>query len=310
MKKKLITIIFFLVCLNIVDAKFLNYRIHDYAEKIILNNDYKIITNLNALETNEYKQKNFSSYVSETNNFSPKSKQDLLNIYYTILNNGWDNFSFYCDKSYNNCINELQSLTNDNISFSYINQLVHPFNSFKTIETNYDNTGRIDIKINKKYSKEEVTKIQNKMNEITLKLNINSYNNIKDKIKIFHDYIANTNEYDKEKESTGNSIYHSDTAIGTLFEGKSVCSGYTDTLAIFLNMLSLDNTRVSTNNHIWNVVNINNNWYHIDLTWDDPVTSSKKNIITYDYFLITTDELKNKNDNEHNFNIDVYNFIK
>ena len=45
MKKKLITIIFFLVCLNIVDAKFLNYRIHDYAEKIILNNDYKIITN-------------------------------------------------------------------------------------------------------------------------------------------------------------------------------------------------------------------------------------------------------------------------
>ena len=75
-------------------------------------------------------------------------------------------------------------------------------------------------------------------------------------------------------------------------------------------MLSLDNTRVSTNNHIWNVVNINNNWYHIDLTWDDPVTSSKKNIITYDYFLITTDELKNKNDNEHNFNIDVYNFIK
>ena len=150
MKKKLITIIFFLVCLNIVDAKFLNYRIHDYAEKIILNNDYKIITNLNALETNEYKQKNFSSYVSETNDFSPKSKQDLLNIYYTVLNNGWDNFSFYCDKSYNNCINELQSLTNDNISFSYINQLVHPFNSFKTIETNYDNTGRIDIKINKK----------------------------------------------------------------------------------------------------------------------------------------------------------------
>ena len=310
MKKKLITIIFFLVCLNIVDAKFLNYRIHDYAEKIILNNDYKIITNLNALETNEYKQKNFSSYVSETNDFSPKSKQDLLNIYYTVLNNGWDNFSFYCDKSYNNCINELQSLTNDNISFSYINQLVHPFNSFKTIETNYDNTGRIDIKINKKYSKEEVTKIQNKMNEITLKLNINSYNNINDKIKIFHDYIANTNEYDKEKESTGNSVYHSDTAIGTLFEGKSVCSGYTDTLAIFLNMLSLDNTRVSTNNHIWNVVNINNNWYHIDLTWDDPVTSSKKNIITYDYFLITTDELKNKNDNEHNFNIDVYIFIK
>ena len=303
MKKKLITIIFFLVCLNIVDAKFLNYRVHDYAEKIILNNDYKIITNLNALETNEYKQKNFSSYVSETNDFSPKSKQDLLNIYYTVLNNGWDNFSFYCDKSYSTCISDMEELAKDKTKFSYINQLVHPFNTFETIETNYSTNGRIDIKINKKYSNEDIEKIKNKMNEITLKLNVN------DKIKVFHDYIAETNKYDKDKEDGGNSIYHSDTAIGTLFEGESICSGYTDTLAIFLNMLSLDNTRVSTNDHIWNVVNINNKWYHIDLTWDDPIVSTGKDVIIYDYFLITTDELKNKNDDEHNFNEEIYSFL-
>ena len=304
MKKKFITIIFFLVCLNIVDSKFLNYRVHDYAEKIILNNDYKIITNLNALETNEYKQKNFSSYVSETNDFSPKSKQDLLNIYYTVLNNGWDNFSFYCDKSYSTCISDMEELAKDKT-----NQLVHPFNTFETIETNYSTNGRIDIKINKKYSNENIEKIKNKMNEITLKLNINSYNDVNDKIKVFHDYIAETNKYDKDKEDGGNSIYHSDTAIGTLFEGESICSGYTDTLAIFLNMLSLDNTRVSTNDHIWNVVNINNKWYHIDLTWDDPIVSTGKDVIIYDYFLITTDELKNKNDGEHNFNEEIYNFL-
>lgn len=309
MKKKFITIIFFLVCLNIVDAKFLNYRVHDYAEKIILNNDYKIITNLNALETNEYKQKNFSSYVIETNDFSPKSKQDLLNIYYTVLNNGWDNFSFYCDKSYSTCISDMEELAKDKTKFSYINQLVHPFNTFETIETNYSTNGRIDIKINKKYSNEDIEKIKNKMNEITLKLNINSYNDVNDKIKVFHDYIAETNKYDKDKEDGGNSIYHSDTAIGTLFEGESICSGYTDTLAIFLNMLSLDNTRISTNDHIWNVVNINNKWYHIDLTWDDPIVSTGKDVIIYDYFLITTDELKNKNDGEHNFNEEIYNFL-
>ena len=307
MKKKLITIIFFLVCLNIVDAKFLNYRVHDYAEKIILNNDYKIITNLNALETNEYKQKNFSSYVSETNDFSPKSKQDLLNIYYTVLNNGWDNFSFYCDKSYSTCISDMEELAKDKTKFSYINQLVHPFNTFETIETNYSTNGRIDIKINKKYLgayRQNLLKI-----EITLKLNINSYNDVNDKIKVFHDYIAETNKYDKDKEDGGNSIYHSDTAIGTLFEGESICSGYTDTLAIFLNMLSLDNTRVSTNDHIWNVVNINNKWYHIDLTWDDPIVSTGKDVVIYDYFLITNDELKNKNDDEHNFNEEIYNFL-
>ena len=308
MKKKLITIIFFLVCLNIVDAKFLNYRVHDYAEKIILNNDYKIITNLNALETNEYKQKNFSSYVSETNDFSPKSKQDLLNIYYTVLNNGWDNFSFYCDKSYSTCISDMEELAKDKTKFSYINQLVHPFNTFETIETNYSTNGRIDIKINKKYSNEDIEKIKNKMNEITLKLNINSYNDVNDKIKVFHDYIAETNKYDKDKEDGGNSIYHSDTAIGTLFEGKSICSGYTDTLAIFLNMLSLDNTRVSTNDHIWNVVNINNKWYHIDLTWDDPI--SDKNVTRDNYFLIDTDTLEKFDDNSHYFNSSIFSETK
>ena len=272
MKKKLITIIFFLVCLNIVDAKFLNYKAHDYAEKIILNNDYKIITNLNALETNEYKQKNFSSYVSETNDFSPKSKQDLLNIYYTVLNNGWDNFSFYCDKILHDHIHTLPAL-----------QVFHSVKPAVSLPASFQS--------------------------LVDKLNINSYNDVNDKIKVFHDYIVETNKYDKDKEDGGNSIYHSDTAIGTLFEGESICSGYTDTLAIFLNMLSLDNTRISTKDHIWNVVNINNKWYHIDLTWDDPIVSTGKDVIIYDYFLITTDELKNKNDGDHNFNEEIYNFL-
>ena len=68
-------------------------------------------------------------------------------------------------------------------------------------------------------------------------------------------------------------------------------------------------TLLSTNDHIWNVVNINNKWYHIDLTWDDPIVSTGKDVVIYDYFLITTDELKNKNDGEHNFNEEFYNFL-
>ena len=68
-------------------------------------------------------------------------------------------------------------------------------------------------------------------------------------------------------------------------------------------------TLLSTNDHIWNVVNINNKWYHIDLTWDDPIVSTGKDVIIYDYFLITTDELKNKNDGDHNFNEEIYNFL-
>ncbi len=310
MKKLFSFIIFIVIAINIFDSKFLNNKIYNYIDQKYFNNDYYIITNTNALKINEYKYKNFTSLAVETDNFKPKSKQELFNIYYTILNNGWDKFSFYCDSSYKTCLNDIETLLNDKTTFSYINQLIHPFNNYSSIESKYNSDGRIDIKINKKYSDEDINKIKNKLNDIILKLDINSYNNIYDKIKIFHDYIANTNTYDKDKAENNSSIYNSDTVIGTLFQGKSVCSGYTDTMAIYLNMLGLDNVKVATKNHVWNSVLIDNTWKHIDLTWDDPITTTNQNIIIYDYFMISTNDLKNKNDNEHNYDTAIYNFIK
>ena len=108
----------------------------------------------------------------------------------------------------------------------------------------------------------------------------------------------------------GKSDYHSDTAIGTLFEGKSVCSGYTDAMSIFLDKLKIKNVRVTTDKHVWNGIYLNGKWYHLDLTWDDPIVSDGSNIIQYDYFLITSDELKTKDQTEHNYDSNQYNFIK
>ena len=125
-----------------------------------------------------------------------------------------------------------------------------------------------------------------------------------------NDYIANSNHYDKEMAENEKSNYHSDTAIGTLFEGMSICSGYTDTMSIFLNKLNIINTRIATEKHVWNAIYLDNKWLHLDLTWDDPLTSDGSDIIQYDYYLLSTDELLDKEDNEHNFNKEVYNFLK
>ena len=105
------------------------------------------------------------------------------------------------------------------------------------------------------------------------------------------------------------SLYHSDTAIGALFEGKAICSGYSDAMSLFLDKLGLENVRIATEEHVWNVVLIDGTWYHIDLTWDDPIVTNGGDIIQYDYFLITTDELNSKNDIEHQYNEEVYDFI-
>ena len=82
------------------------------------------------------------------------------------------------------------------------------------------------------------------------------------------------------------------------------------TLAIFLSKIGLDNVKIANDKHTWNVVKINNKWKHIDLTWDDPITDTNEDIITYDYFLIDTDKLISKNEEEHNFDEKIFSFLK
>ena len=309
MKKFLLFLISTIIILDIIDKYVLNDTIYNYIKSLYNNYNYKIVINKDSLNKNKYQYKNYSSYVKSTDNFIASNKEDLYDIYYTFLNNGFDDFTYYCDKNYTNCIEDIKILSNDAVQFSYINHLIHPYNTFKTINSKYNSlTKRIDININRKYTEEEKKEIDNKLNEIVNNLNINSYSSLEEKIKVFHDYIVNTNKYDKLKES-GNSTYNSDTAIGTLFEGYSVCSGYSDTMALFLNKLNLDNVIVITDNHAWNAVKINDKWLHIDITWDDPITSNNSDILSHEYFLISTDQLLKKDMSQHNFNKDIYNFI-
>lgn len=308
MKKVLTFLIVILFLFDIIDRKVFNRYYYNTIIDIINKNDYKLVINSDEVKPNTYTYKNYSTFVKNTSNYLPKNKQEILNIYYTALNNGLDDFSFYCDDNYTNCFNDLSELSDDSDKFTYINHLIHPYYSFSTIESNFNIDKRVDITINKRYSNEDIEKIDEKMNEIINNLNINSYSTIRDKIKVFHDYIASINTYDENKEKNA-SIYNSDTAIGTLFENHSICSGYTDTMAIFLGKLGLENVKIMTDKHTWNAVKIDNNWYHIDLTWDDPIVKNGKQVILYDYFLISTDELLEKNDNEHNYDKNIFNFI-
>lgn len=306
--KKAITLFFIGLMVFVFDTKIFNDTIFNIYYKYINNDNVKIISNENLLKENQYHNNINSNYIKETDDLLVKNKNDLYNVYFTAVNRGYDNLTFYCDKNYKTCMDDINKLDEENSSFSYINQLVKVFNSYSTIESTYFN-GRVDIKINKKYSDNDIKKINNELNKIIEELHINDYDDVKEKIKVFHDYIVDTNTYDNDKVDNNDNTYHSDTAIGTLFEGKSICSGYTDTMSLFLDKLNILNTRVATKDHVWNALYNNGKWLHIDLTWDDPVTSSNSNIIQYNYFMIDTDEL-NRIDNEgHNYNKEIYDFI-
>ena len=94
------------------------------------------------------------------------------------------------------------------------------------------------------------------------------------KVKAIHNHIINNTKYDKtyKKYSAYNAI-----------NGSAVCQGYS---LLFYKMAieaGVPCRCVTSDNHAWNIVKLGKKWYHIDVTWDDPISS--KPMLVYTYFL-------------------------
>lgn len=256
-------------------------------------------------KNNEYKIINDNySYISNTDNFVPTTRQDILNIIYTTLNSGWDEFTFYCPLEYKECVDDVIDITNDDGILSNINGFVHPYNSFKSIETAYNTQGKITLNVHKIYTDEMIKEINKVVDKVYMEeLNISMSE--EEKIKAIHDYIINNSKYDSDRIN-GITRYSSNTAYGNLIEGYGICSGYTDAMAIFLNKMNIPNYKISSDKHIWNLVYINGKWLNLDLTFDDPITSNNEDVLQHDYFLIDTNKLLSLDKNEHTFDYNVF----
>ena len=255
--------------------------------------------------TNDYTRDYDFNYVQLTDNFSPNNYQDLLNIYYTVLNSGETEFSFYCPDEYTSCLTDIDSLANNQTVLSTINNFVHPFNSFRHLETSYDDYGKVTLKIDHIYSNSDIKLIEAKVLKIEKEIWQDTMSN-EDKIKEAHNYIINNSKYDSDRSDNNIVKYKSDTAYGTLLEGYSLCGGYTDAMELFLEDMNIKSYKISSENHVWNAVYLNNTWYHLDLTWDDPITTDGSNILEYNFFLITTSELDALEAEQHNYDRNVY----
>ena len=255
--------------------------------------------------SNDYTRDYDFNYVKRTDDFTPSNYQDLLNIYYTVLNSGEEEFSFYCTDEYSECINDVDSLANNQKVLSTINNFVHPFNSFRHLETSYDDYGKVTLKIEHIYNNNDIKLINAKVEEIEKEIWNSSMSN-EDKIKEAHNYIINNSKYDKDRSDNNIVKYKSDTAYGSLLEGYSLCGGYTDAMELFLEDMGIKSYKISSENHVWNAVNLNNVWYHLDLTWDDPITTDGSDILEYNFFLITTSELSELEGEQHNYDKNVY----
>lgn len=257
------------------------------------------------LEKNEYyKDKNYS-YVQNTNDFVAKDKKHLINIFYTVINSGTNKFTFYCDENYKNCTKDVIELISNKDILSNVNNFVHPYNSFETINASYDEYGQVDLTINKVYTKEDIQVLNTKVQKIINKKIKKNMSN-KQKIKTIHDYIINNGRYatDKIRKKHPNKDYNK--ANDILIEGVGLCSAYSDAMALFLYEFGIDNYKIASDNHIWNLVKINNNWLHLDLTWDDPVTQTGVQKLEDIFMLIDNKELKELKVTQHKYDKNIY----
>jgi len=108
------------------------------------------------------------------------------------------------------------------------------------------------------------------------------------KLQAAHDFIVLSAEYSKETEGSQYSPYT------LLTENKGVCQAYALVLYRMLEMLGFEVQyvpgKVGEQLHAWVLVKLDNEWYHIDVTWDDPLPD-RKGEVRYNYFLVSDRQL-------------------
>lgn len=109
------------------------------------------------------------------------------------------------------------------------------------------------------------------------------------KVKYVNDYVVSHTAYNLD------SLASPYTPYSILFNGEGVCEGYALTTLLLLEAAGIETRYISgevaSGLHAWNLVRVNNEWYHLDTTWNDPVPNRPGNG-RLDYFLVSDATLR------------------
>lgn len=116
------------------------------------------------------------------------------------------------------------------------------------------------------------------------------------KALLVHDRLAALCTYDRNLENDNRFDLY-----GALVEGYAVCEGYTKAYAYLLEKIGIKAEFCSSEelSHAWNIVYIDGEAYHVDVTWDDASTLAGE--VYHDNFLKSTTAIK-ENSSEFFFN--------
>ncbi len=141
-------------------------------------------------------------------------------------------------------------------------------------------------------SKEQINSCEKQIQKIKNQVFSSMPSDVYKKIKYIHNYLVDNLSYDSSVSKQ--NIYN---IYGALVNNECVCEGYSKAFKYLLDEAGIQNVIVigkgtnsegKSENHSWNYVLVNNNWYAIDVTWDDPVIRGGGKLTDksrYKYFL-------------------------
>ena len=199
------------------------------------------------------------------------SKSDLESILLNKFINRTENIDIvYKDNITSNEVDEIINsiMNNDTYLGSAINNISYQLSSSVGISG-------INMEIDYYTTKEQEAYVDDTVDFIVSKL-VNDDMSDHEKQKLIHDYILNFVDYSDSDEY--NDPY------SALYYGKTKCNGYAMLTYKMLTAAGIENIIVTNEDHAWNVVNIEDNWYHMDTTWND---GKKKGYGFYGYYNLT-----------------------
>lgn len=139
---------------------------------------------------------------------------------------------------------------------------------------------------------DQIEKCEAEIEKVTSQILSNLSGTNYQKIIKIHNYLVDNTKYDQTLK--GKNIYN---IYGTLVNKECVCEGYAKSFKYLVNKAGIDcvivagtgtNSSGKQENHAWNYVLLNNSWYAVDVTWDDPIiigNGTLSNLSKYKYFL-------------------------
>lgn len=200
-------------------------------------------------------------------------------------------------------IRAITSVSFDHPEFFYVN-----FKNLKLVRTFSGITYHVEYLFKASFWERLSRETDEKIEKIVKDIRAAKLKNDFERVIWLHNYFVRNMRYNYDALSNPDVYPEAFNVRGVVTEGRAVCEGISKAFKLLCDRLGIESIVVSGKStlegfgdgieHAWNIIKINNNYVHMDITWDIGL-SEVSNFTRFDYFCLSDEELKIDHDYEN-----------